>query len=893
MPHARDHIPPALLRRFIRAILPKIDRDLMVEELDALFRDKASTRSRVAANVWYARQAAAFFVELGLERIREAVATIGGSGADARIALRSFRRHPGFAVSFVVTLAIATGVLSTVYTAAHWVLLRPVPGVSRPEELVTIRLGSAQAPPHVSFAISQPDYETFRNRLPVNGNLAALTPVEVDARPEGGDPFRLAGALVSHNYFSVLGVRLSAGRGFLAGEETASAGELVAVISQSLALRLNSSGSAVGMRVRVNGASVLVVGVAPAGFRGAALPGGEEIWLPASALSIVDPSTDPRALSRRGEGLWRRFVGRLPAGTTTVAITAAANNVMENIRAEFRAHSFPPTHFVMQGFDGIGLDPSVRATVRRTLGQLGVVATLLLFLAIANLSNLALIESTKRATNAAVRIAIGATRARLARAALVETALLGIVGTMTALWLAYVWSAWYQGTRLSEYGGALTGMHVGPRIAVLTMVVAFVAAGIAFLRPSSAVYSSSAERLMRRSAGDVRANHRLRSALIAVQVALSLVLLTAAGLLGRTVLNLRSIDLGFDPNRLLTFSLDPHLHGYESSALDQLARRLETRLGEAGGFRGAGFVSPAPLRSSYVTTALYGSDDPEARPLIGAGFFVTPGFLPAVGAHTVAGDAAWQADSGTIVITRGALKKLFPGMSPSDAIGRSVPTRAKRGNPVRIAAVIEDVSLSDITNEPVPAVFHPLAQRWPGMSFTAFVDGERASRSAELIVRRVMSSEAPELPLFDVRSARAAVDEQFADRNAMARAAATLAAIGLILAAVGLYAVVSAAVATRRREIGVRTALGATPRRTLRRVLVGGLIPVAVGLPFGMVGSVLISRLLAPQLFGLEAIDPLAYAVGVVALLLAAVVAALLPAWRATRISPAEVLRED
>ena len=893
MPDSRDHFPPTLLRRLIHAILPRVDRDPMVEELDALFLERATSRGRATANVWYARQAAAFFVAMGMEHIRDAAATLAGSGADARFALRSFRRHPGFAVSFVATLAIATGVLSTVYTAAHWVLLRPVPGVSRADELVTIRLGSAQAPPHVSFPISHPDYETFRDRLPVNRNLTAVTPIEVDARPENGEPFRLEGALVSHNYFSTLGVRLSAGRGFLPEEETGSAGELTAVIGYSLARRLNPSGSAAGMRIRVNGSSVLIVGVAPAGFRGASLPGGEEIWLPGSALSIVDPSTDAQAITRRGEGVWSRLVARPDSGTTAAAVTAAANSVMENIRAEFRAHSFQATHLVMQGFDGVGLDPSVRTTVRRTLGQLGVVATLLLLLAVANLSNLSLIESTKRAGNAAVRVALGATRGRIAVAAFVETALLGIVGTISALWLSWLWSGWYQGIRLSEYGGALTGMHIGPRIVVLTMAVALFAAGIAFLRPANMLRPPSVDRLMRRGAADVAANHRLRSALITVQVALSLVLLTTAGLLGRTVLNLRRIDLGFEPNRLLAFSLDPHLHGFESGKLDQLARRLETRLREEGGFRGAGFVSPSPLRSSYVTTALYGSDDPEVRPLIGAGFFVTPGFLQTLGARTIAGDAAWQADSGTVVITRGSLAKLFPGMAPADAIGLSVPTRPKRGNPVRIAAVIEDVSLSDITKEPVPAVFHPLAQRWPGMSLTGFVDIAGAGRSAASVVRRVMTNDAPELPLFDVRGARSAVDVQFADRNAMARAAATLAAIGLILAAVGLYAVVSAVVATRRREIGVRSALGATPRRILRRVLVGGLIPVGVGLPIGMVGSILISRLLAPQLFGLEAIDPVAYAFGIVALLLAAIIAALLPAWRATHISPAEVLRED
>jgi predicted permease len=884
--------PPALLRWMIRVLLPSDDRDPLVDELDALFHEKESRRGRWSANFWYWRQTMSFLTHLGFDRLRDAVGGLSGMRADARLALRSFRRHPAFVVSFTVTLAIGIGVLATVYTAASWVLLRPVPGVTRPDELATLRLGSAVAPPHVSWPVSHLDYLTFRDRLPLGGRLAAVTPMEVDVRPEGGEPVRINGAMVSRNYFTTLGATLSAGRGFLPEDEDGTGSGVVAVVSRTFARRLNPSGTVVGNRIQINGSSVLIVGVTSPEFRGASLPGTEEIWLPLSALSVIDPSADARAPALRNEGIWRRMVGRLPDGSTVAAATAAANVVMSNIRDEFAPNSFPADHQRMQLFSGIGLDPAVRANVRRTLGQLGVVAVLLLCLAVANLANLSLIETTKRATAGAVRVALGATRARIASAALIEAALLGTGGTVVALWLAHVWSRWYQGTQLSEHGGALTGMRLDPRIAGLTLLVAFVATGLAYLRPANTLRAYSINRLMRRNAGDARTTHRLRGGLVAAQVALSMMLLVAAGLLGRTVLNLRSIDLGFQPNHLLTFALDPHLHGYESRALDQLARRLEQRLKAEGGLRGAGFVSPAPLRSSYVTTSLYRSDDPKVPPLIGAGFFVTPGFLPAIGARTIAGDSAWQADSGTVVITRNAVDSLFPGMPAGEIVGRMIPTRPNRARPVRVAAVIENLSLSDIRREPVPLVFSPLGQRWAGLSMTGFVDLNGRGRSST-IVRRVMSADAPELPLFNVRSARAAVDLQFADRNAMARAAATLASIGLVLAIVGLYAVISAVVATRRREIGIRGAMGAAPHRILGRVLVGGLLPVVLGLPLGVAGSILIGKLIAPQLFGLESLDPIAYVGATVLLIGAATGAAFLPAWRATRISPDEVLRDD
>jgi predicted permease len=882
--------PPRILRRMLRAALPTLDRDSLLEELDTRFHMKA-TRSRMLANFWYARESLALLMHVGMEQVHDGFGGLSGIRSDARLALRSFHRHPGFAVSFIVTLAIGTGVLATVYTAAQWVLLRPVPGVTRSEQLMTIRLGSTEAPPHVSWAISHPDYLTFRDRLPFGGQLAATTPVELDLQQERGEPFRVDGALVSQNYFSVLGVRPSEGRGFLAEEEDRAGGEHVAVISEALARRLNSSGSAVGRRIRINGNSVLVVGVASRGFHGASLPGTEEVWLPLSADRIVDPSASPGIAKSRDVAFWSQLIGRAAPGLTIGAVRASANGVMENIRSEFTAHSFSAMHFRMQIFPGIGLDPAVRASVRQTLTQLGIVAVLLLCLATANLANLSLIESTRRATASAVRVALGASRARVASAALIETLLLGIAGTAAALWLAYIWSGWYQATQLSEHGGALTGMRLDPRVAGVTMLVALVAAGAAFLRPASMLRRPTVDHLIRRGAEDVRASHRLRAGLISVQVALSLVLLVAAGLLGRTVLNLRNIELGFEPSRVLTFSLAPHLHGFEGRTLDNLARRLESRLAQDGALT-AGFISPSPFRSSYLTAALYGSDDPEVRPLIGAGFFVSPGLIPALGVPTLAGDSLWQADSGTTVISRAAAKALFPGLAVGDVVGRIVPTRPKRGRPVRIAAVIEDVRLSDVTDDPVPVIFFPLMQRYASMSLTGVVDTKGMSGSDE-VVRRIIGLDAPEIPLFNVRSARAAIDLQFADRNAMARASGTLAVIGLLLSAVGLYAVISAVVATRRREIGIRGALGAAPHRILRRMLATGLLPVLIGLPLGLAGSMLVGKLLAPQLFGLERIDPLSYVIAIGVLLCAATVAALLPSWRATRISLADVLREE
>lgn len=887
-----DPRPPAVLRCLVRTSLPFEDREPLLQELDGLFAQRVRSRGRAAATMWYARQALSFVVRVGASRVVESAGGLRPFAQDARLAVRSFRQRPAFALAFAVTLAIGTGVLATVYTAARWLLLRPVPGVTAPEQLETIRLGSIEAPPHVSWDVSHPDYLILRERLPLGGALAAMSPFEVDMRPRDGEPRRVAGAMVTSNFFTVLGARIVSGRGFLDEEQDRTVGQPVAVLSHALARRVSPDGNAVGSEIRVNGTLVRVVGVTVPGFRGADLPGRDELWLPFSMLRVIDPTASPRAAVLQASGVWRRMIGRRPASVTTAMVATAANTVVEAVRAESRSHSYIPTHFRLQVFSGIGLDPSVRASVRRTLTQLGIVAAFLLCLAIANLANLALIESTRRRTTTAIRVALGASRARIARGVFVETALLALGGAALALVLAMVWSRWFEGAQLSEYGGALAGMRVDVRIVLFTMLAALVAASLAFFQPATAGRWRSLDRILRRTASEDRGSHGIRAALVAAQVALSLVLLVAANLLGRTVANLREIDLGFRPERLLTFSLDPHLHGYESRELEQLARGLEGRLADEGGVRGAGFISPSPLRSSYLTAALYAGDDAEEG-LVGAGFYVTPGVLPALGARTIAGDRDWRADSGTAVLTRATLARIHPGMPPEEAIGRLVYTRPNRQRPIRIAAIIENLHLSHITSEPPPLLFRPLAERLAGVSLSGVVAAERTPASVAPAVRAVVSRYAPELPIFDVRSARAAVDLQFADRHAMARVASTLGVIGLLLAAVGLYGVLAAMVAGRRREIGIRGALGAPPLRILRRTMRTGLAPVFIGLPVGLVGAVLFARLLAPQLFGLDASDPSVYAAVTVALLVATAVAAGIPAWRATRVSPAEVLRDE
>lgn len=889
-------IPPKLLRAILRASIPAEDRRGMCDELDTLYAQRLSVYGRSSANRWYLRQALGFVRHSGAGYWVREVLNPGALATEIRLAARGARRRPLFAATFTLTLAIATGVVAVVSAAANWVLLRPVPGIADTGRLATLRLGANEGPAHVSFNVSHPDVVTLRERLPNVDDLAASSPIDVDLRAgDDSPPRRIVGELVTSNYFSLLGARFAAGRSFVP-EDDAVGGSRSAVISTRLASSLAADPSAaLGMTVRVNGQPVEVVGVTGRGFHGAELPSRVDVWLPLSALSLVNPFAPANAATNRSTGVWRKMVVRLRGELNeaqVAALATAANRVMEDVRKEFRGHSYPSLIFQYQVFVGIGLDPSVRASVRKTVRLLGVAAAMLLLLAIANLTNLTLTQASTRESATVIRYALGAGAFHLARASLAETLLLGAVGGGVALALAWMAGRWFGGAQLSEFGASIEGMRMEPGVAAFTFAVALVAAAVAALIPLRLARMGAIDALLRRSSGGQVSGHRSRLTFAAVQVALSLTLLVTAGLLGRTVANLRAIDLGFPIDRAFTFSLDPASHGLDRARRGVVVANLEQRLTAIPGVTGAALVAPSPFGSGYITAALYAPDaPPDDRGIVGAGFFASPAFLSTLGASVVSGDRHWRGDSGTVVLSRGALEKVLPGVTPREAIGRIVSTRPRGERPLRIAAVIENVHLSDITREPPPVIIQPLSAAPPVFSLSAFVRTGRSVSPVVRAVRTAVAEAAPDFSMFDVRSVRSAVDLQFSERRVLALAAATLGVIGLLLAAVGLYGVVASAVAARSREIGIRSALGAAPLRVAGHVLGLGLVPAAIGILAGGATTLAGSKVVRAYLYDVPEHDVATYAGAIAVLTTVIVVACALPAIRAARVSPAQVLR--
>lgn len=898
--------PPAIFRALLALLLPAGERSHLLAEMDDLHGRRATRSGRLRATLWYLRHTLGFGLRfaprLPARLSPPALATLH---RDLRHGVRALARRPGYAATTVLTLGIGIGGAGTVYTASNWALLRPVPGVHEPDELVTIRLEIGEASPE--FPVSQPDLETLEARLASLTSLAAATEYQVNLDPAAdANPWRAAAAVVTSDYFEVLGVSAEAGRVLGGGTGVEDAG--VAVVSHRMARDLErSSGPVIGRTLRVNGHPYTVVGVAPPGFHGAELPGGFDLWLPPSAFPHVDPDASPDVLSRRGSPLWTKLVGRRLPGATPAAIEAEGGRAIDAVREEHAPpHSFM-ANFTLRAYLGVGLAPRARSTARRMVGVLGVGALILLLLACANAANLGLARASARRGSTAVHRALGASGGRVAGLVLVEHVVLGIAGGALGAGLAAVGTGLFSEASLSRFGASLEGIQMDGR------VLAFVAAtaiGAALLTGALPAWIASRDRLLPGLRGQAHGSRRVagaQGALVAAQVALSAVLLVGAGLMARTVLKLDARELGFDPSASLRFSIDPRAQGYDEEEVRSLLGRIEARLREEPGVLAAGFAAPSPVSGSFLTdlAALPGSEPDGEDAVHGAGFQVTAGFLEALGGRLRGGrwyDAAESPRVGEppdlVVITESAAREAFPA-APPDAVPGRLLGRA-RGPTTRVAGVVADLRLTGPHRELQPIFFRPWGDgpAWVDVAGIVRTTSDPARFAPAL--RRVVGSVAPSLPVYDVRTVQAQVDRLVVEQRLAARLAVILAAIGAVLTGVGLYGVLGYAVVRRRREIAVRSALGAGPASVVGRFVRYGALLTVAGLAAGLVGAAVLTRsleaaLAGPEalLFGVEPLDAATFGIGALAMLAVAAVAAWIPARRATRLDPVEILAES
>ncbi len=796
---------------------------------------------------------------------------------DLRVAARSLRRSPAFTLTALATLAVGIGLTTAIFSLVESTLLSPLP-FREPSRLVQV--WEAQPSRGVERNVVNPgNFMAWRENAKSFSGLSAIASWSVNLAGEGAAAERVPVAYVSHDFFQTLGAPLALGRAFSTSDVDAGAGD-VAVISESLwRSRYSADRNLLGRRILLNGTPTTVVGVVAAS---ADFPVGTQVWQPVPF--------GERARNFRGRYL--QVLGRLAPGASLIGTRAE----MQGIAA--RLASAHPDFDTGWTATVVPLDEQLFGDYRRGLWILLAATAVVLLLACANLSGLLLARNARRRHDLAVRGALGAGRSRIARHLLVESLLLAAGGGALALTLARsalslfrLWSP----IELPDF--------VAPTLDLRALGFAFAATlGCALLFGLAPALAAAREGLDNPlQEGGARAlghrSHRARTALVVAEVALSLALVAAAGLLVRSFTALRGVDPGFRVDHLLTARVDLAGPSYKDPQRQiDFFFRLERRLASSPGIESAGAISWLPLGGKGSATSYHALDRPAPSPgdeIYADVRVVTPGFFPTAGVRLVAGRLLGPQDDAeappVVVVNRFAAQELWPGEDP---IGRELAMSWGEERRARVVGVVADLHVSALDEEPRGALFWSLPQLPNNfMSILVRTAGRPAAAAATL--RRAVAELDPTIPA----AAVVTMDDVIAHDTERQRFSSSLltafALVALLLAAIGLYGLLASAVSERRRELGVRMALGADGRRLLLEVVGRGLRAVGLGVLFGLPLVYATGKVVASLLFRTSPTDLWTLAAALLALLVVGATAGLLPALRAARTDPAAALRES
>lgn len=831
---------------------------------------------------------------------------------DLRYAVRSLGKRPGFLVTVVLTLALGLGVNAAIFTLFHQALMKPLT-VSEPDRLVNL-----EAPgPRSGWSTSNNSgggrslfsYPMFRDLESAGGGVIQLAGHRGESMNIGwqGDTRNIQGALVSGSYFQTLGLVPALGR-LLSPNDDAVAGRADAVVLSHgfWQDRFGADPGVIGQTLRVNSLPMTVVGVAPAGFTGTTLGQRNDVFVP---VSVKWPGrTDGLPEHDRRDYFWMYVFGRLApdvsAASARETLQGRYHAVLDEIEApmqqgmsertlsEFRAKQLVLT----PGAKGQSRLPETMVTPLTTMM---LVSGLVLLIACLNIANLQLARGATRANEMAVRSAIGAGAGQLRRQLLAESLLLALAGAVFALpvaWLVSTALTAVEGTGVATVADAgLSWATVGFTfcVAVATVLLfgLFPAWRLSRTVPADALRARSGQ------PGGDRASGRFRSGLAITQIAFSLALLALAGLFARSLDNIARVDLGMQVDRVLTFAVAPALNGYSDERSRQLFTRLEETLTALPGVDGVGLSSINLLAGhdwgSSVSVQGYqpAPDEPtnSSRNDVGAGFFAALGIPVLAGRDFTAHDSA---TSPKVAIVNRAFAQRY-GLG-TDAVGRRVALSS--GNPeldIEIVGLVADSAYSNVKDEAKDILYLPLAQSEDAGHVNVYVRSAMDASALAQSVMQAMRGVDADLPLLELRTFSEKIRDNVGTDRLVGLLSAGFAALATLLAAIGLYGLLSYAVAQRTRELGLRLALGSSPARVRGLVLrqIGRL--AAVGVPLGLLLAIGLGTAARSLLFGLSGHDPLVLIAATALLTLVVLAAAWWPAWRASRTDPMSALRDE
>ena len=817
---------------------------------------------------------------------------------DLRYAFRSLCSVPGFTTVAILTLALGTGVNTAIFGVVDLLMLRPLAGVTDGDELVFV-MGSSTDLPFL-MNLSYPNYEDLRDDLDGFDDLLAYTFRSISLTTADGLAERVYAYSVSANYFDLLGVQMRHGRGFEAAEGLVDTPAGVVVLDHAYwHSRLGADPDVVGSDVEINGVPFTVVGVTPEEFLGVESMLGPQLYLPIGGLVAIENDVD--WLRSRRAGVFR-VMGRLADGFIPAQADTSAAAAWERLRQAYPEDNDEAGLVVIPETSGRP-DPSAGGQFAGIAVIFLVLVALVLTIACTNVANLMLARASGRVREIAIRSALGAGRARVVRQLATESALIGLAGGVAGVIIA-IWSAATLRSVVASWQLELPvrlPLHIDLRVIAFGLVVAVGAGLIAGLLP--ALRASSGDLGLglnegSRGASGGRQRQRVRSLLVVAQVAVSVVLLVAAGLFVRSLQNARGAQLGFQTEGRLLLSFDPSVVGLDPIEGQELYRRLLERARTLPGVVAAGIVdAPAFSPRSAMTEVLEQERAPlsDERGVLTPFFRVSPGYLEAAGTRLIQGRELRDSDGAdsslVALINETMAAQLWPGADP---VGKRFVSGSARDREWEVVGIVEQGKYVLVWEDPTPAFFIPLAQSYPD-SATLVVHAAGDPLALVDPLRQTLSELAPTVPVFGALT----MDAHLRDGRALmlVRLASGLVTafgfLGITLATVGLYGVIAYSVTQRLREFGVRIALGAAPRSVLSMVLLQGLVLAAVGSVLGVLLAIATGRLIAPLLIELSATDPQIFGVGVGFALATAAIASLVPAWRATRVDPIVALRDE
>ncbi len=823
---------------------------------------------------------------------------------DVRYGVRMLAKNPGFTTVAVGCLAVGIAANTAMFSLVNAVLLRPLP-VEQPDQLVrlwqtrngTLRFGQ----------IAYSSYELYRDNNDSFTGLTTQSPAifNVSGRDRSA---RVYGAVVTGNYFSLLGVTPALGRGFLPEEDQTPGTHPVAVISHGLWQRhFGAFPEIVGEPLILNGHPFTVVGVAPAGFTGTRIGQQFNVWVPLAMHAQAKPR------SARGFGTWLYgLIGRLEPGVSLEQAQAEMTTLARQLEQASPAEN-----------KGIGIlivpeirhNPYVMATYRNFAAFIMCAVALVMLIACANVATMLLARAMARRKEIAIRLALGASRGRLIRQLLSECALLAAAASALGLAFGY-WGAKILLRPLVGPGGWLETLDLTPDVRVLgfTLVTSLLTVILFGLTPAMRASRPSLIPALKNSATTVREGRsRLRDLLVASQVGLSLVLLIGAGLFVRSAHHLSEIDPGFDADRVLMAPIDLATQGYDETRARAFYEELRERLEAIPGVEAVSlaFLDPATLGdvnggAPLLTPLVEGQEPaPEERrkgvpfTLVASDHFRTMGIPLFLGRDFSAADRA--ADASVIIVSETMARHFWPGENP---VGSRLTISAARsdfnfvGRTAEVVGVAKDrpVNFYPILENPEPLIYLPLY--WhpeAGIEFVLWPHIRTAGDpvAAGVAFRQQVAAIDEHLPPPEVKTAAESIRLSFADQRILVIFTVTFGGLALLLAAIGVYGVMSHSASQRTHEIGIRMALGAQSRDVLALVMREGMVTTLIGVAIGVGAAFGVTRLMASQLHGVTATDPATFAAVTVGLTGVALLACYIPTRRATKVDPLVALRSE